>query len=121
MSLSQGRRDLEISSRMVNQTWVIALKGSIDALTANEITSYTVEQFDDQGTQLVVDLSGVAFMSSAGLRAVLTVLKERRQRGGDLRLAAAQPGVEKVLKISGFTSIVKTYPTVESAVASFQE
>jgi anti-anti-sigma regulatory factor len=46
-------------------------------------------------------------------------LKESRQEGGDLHLAAAQPGVEKILKMSGFTSILKSYPTVAEAVAGF--
>ena len=70
-------------------------------------------------SQLVADLSQVEFMSSAGLRAILAALKEARQHGGDLRLAAAQPGVEKILKISGFTSILKAYPSVDEALSSF--
>ena len=69
--------------------------------------------------QLVADLSQVEFMSSAGLRAILVALREARQNGGDLRLAAAQPGVEKTLKMSGFTSIMKAYPSVGEALSSF--
>jgi anti-anti-sigma regulatory factor len=42
-----------------------------------------------------------------------------RQLGGNLRLAAAQPGVEKILKLSGFMSILKFYSSVEEALTSF--
>ena len=46
-------------------------------------------------------------------------MKETRQRGGDLRLAAVQPDVRRVLELAGFTSILKVYANVEEAVASF--
>ena len=53
------------------------------------------------------------------LETLLAALKEARQLGGDIRLAAAQAGVEKVLKISGFMSILKFYPSVDEALTSF--
>jgi anti-anti-sigma regulatory factor len=46
-------------------------------------------------------------------------MKDARQQGGDFRLAAVPPEVWKVLHLSGFTSIVKSFPDVESAVGSF--
>jgi anti-anti-sigma regulatory factor len=46
-------------------------------------------------------------------------LKESRRQGGDLYIAAPGPGVEKILKMSGFTSILKVYPSVQDALAGF--
>jgi len=46
-------------------------------------------------------------------------VKEARQRGGDLRLAAVQPDVRRVLDLAGFSGILKLYANVEEAVASF--
>ena len=68
-----------------------------------------------------MDLSQVEFMSSAGLRAILVSLKVCRREGGDLRLAAAQPGTEKVLKLTGFLTIIKSYPNVAEAQGSFND
>ncbi len=59
------------------------------------------------------------YTSSAGLRALLETVKETRQRGGDLRLAAVQPDVRRILDLAGFTQILKLYGNVEEAVASF--
>ena len=59
------------------------------------------------------------YTSSAGLRVLLTTLKDARQRGGDLRLAEIRPNVRQVLELSGFTSILKCYPDVNGAVTSF--
>jgi anti-anti-sigma factor len=56
---------------------------------------------------LVADLGGVDYTSSAGLRSLLLILKEIRQKGGDLRLAGVRSNVLKVLTLSGFTSIIK--------------
>lgn len=110
---------MEITSSKMNHAIVISIEGSIDALTADQVTNYFSERMHEGNIQFVADLTNVDFMSSAGLRAILATLKQSRQQGGDLRLAAAQPGVEKILKMSGFTSILKTYPTVDEAVADF--
>ncbi len=110
---------MEISVNEHKSVSVIAVVGSIDALTSADFSSFVSGQVEQGQTRLVVDLSQVDYMSSAGLRAILAVLKEARQLGGDLRLAAAQPGVEKILKLSGFMSILKVYPGVEEAITSF--
>ena len=110
---------MDITAKQLDQTTVVSVIGSVDALTAGEVNSFLSAQIGSGHTQIVADLSQVDFMSSAGLRAILGMLKESRQQGGYLRLAAAQPGVDKILKMSGFTTILKAYSTVDEAVASF--
>ena len=110
---------MDILMKQFDQTTVVSIAGSVDALTAPEVTNYLSKQVADGLQHLVLDLSGVDFMSSAGLRAILSILKESRQQGGDLRVAAAQPGVDRILKMSGFTTILKAFPSVNEAVASF--
>lgn len=98
---------------------VVAVNGSIDALTADALVTALQEQVQSGRTRLVAALADVEYTSSAGLRVLLGALKETRSRGGDLRLAGMQQRVHKVLELSGFTSILKVYPDVPSAVASF--
>ena len=68
---------------------------------------------------LVVDLAGLEFMSSAGLRTLLGAVKESRSQGGDLRIVSTNPGIDKVLKMSGFHNIAKVFMSAAEAVASF--
>jgi anti-sigma B factor antagonist len=76
----------------------------------------------DRGqNRIVVDMAGVDYTSSAGLRVFLGMVKETRSAGGDVRLAAMQPPVRKVLELSGFTSILKAFDKTDAAVASFAE
>ena len=98
---------------------VVAIQGSVDGLTAGDLLASLGAEVQAGKTRLVADLAGVEFMSSAGLRAVLATVKDARQHGGDFRLAAVRPDVWKVLNLSGFTSILKIFPDVDSAVASY--
>jgi len=109
-----------IRTSEMGQVRVITISGSIDALTAGEVETVLVEQAGSGHARLVLDMSQVDFMSSAGLRMILVGLKECRQAGGDLRIAAAQPGVMNVLDIAGFMSVLKTYDQIEMAVNSFE-
>ena len=109
--------DIRIQSR--GHVDVVGIAGSVDGLTAETLLSTLQAHVDKGNTRLVVDLSAVEYTSSAGLRALLATLKDARGQGGDLRLAAVRPTVRKVLDLSGFTSILKIFDDVPTAVASF--
>jgi anti-anti-sigma factor len=111
---------MELNTQKINEVNIVSIEGSIDALTAGEVQQYFNDLIGTGVEKVILNLDQVDFMSSAGLRVIMAVSKEVRQQGGDLRLAAAQPGVEKMLKISGFTSILKSFPNVDAAVMSFQ-
>ena len=110
---------IEISLELHGPTTVVAVVGSVDTLTAEDLLDSFRTEIGNGRTQLVSDFSGVDYTSSAGLRAILAAAKEARQNGGDLRLAAVSDRVFKVLDLSGFTSILRLYPDVPEAVASY--
>ena len=98
---------------------VVSIDGSVDGTTARELVSSLRGHVIEGRARLVGNLAGVDYTSSAGLRALLETVKETRQHGGDLRLAAVRPEVLRVLELSGFTSILQVFDDVEAAVASF--
>lgn len=110
---------MEISTKTENDVSIVSASGRIDTLTYELLLAALTDRIRAGARSLVVDLGGVDYTSSAGLRAILSAQKEVRGEGGDLRLAAVQPDVLRVFKLSGFTSIFKIYDTVEAAVASF--
>ena len=110
---------MEIKDKQVDGVTVILLMGSIDAMTAPKITEFIQGQVANGNTKLIADMSGVDYTSSAGLRVLLGAIKETRAQSGDLRLTGIQPDVQKVLNLSGFTSILKIFDTLEGAVASY--
>jgi anti-sigma B factor antagonist len=98
---------------------VVGIRGSVDGLTADDLTRALSDRVTEGAARLVADCSALDYTSSAGLRSLLSAVKLARQHGGDLRLAAVQPAVLRVLDLSGFTGILKYYPDVEAAVVSF--
>ena len=98
---------------------IVSIDGSVDGATAADVVSALRQQVTAGTVQIVADFAGVDYTSSAGLRALLEMVKEARQHGGDLRLAAVRKEVLRVLELSGFTSILQVFPDVDSASASF--
>ena len=108
---------MDISVQKSDQISIVSITGSIDALTADQITGCVDEQINSGEKHLIINLSEVEFMSSAGLRVILGALKETRKQSGNLYIAGARAGVERVLKMSGFSKILKIYDNVDNAIA----
>lgn len=98
---------------------VIDVSGQIDASTAPELTTALAARIEAGSINVVLNLAGLEYTSSAGLRALLTGVKQARAAGGDLRLAAVADRVDRVLDMSGFNAIIQHFPTVDDAVESF--
>ena len=110
---------MDVNSTQEGSVVIISVSGSMDAFTAPTLSEYVSNQITAGHTHLVVDMTGLEYTSSAGLRALLASVKEVRQHAGDLRLAAVRANVRKVLDISGFSSIMKVFPAVADAVQSY--
>ena len=110
---------MEIHDNFSNDIVVITILGNIDALTAPQITEHIRGHISNGKTKLISDLKEVPYTSSAGLRMLLTAVKETRSKNGDMRLANIQPDVYKVLTLTGFNNIIKIFPDIDAAVKSY--
>jgi len=110
---------MELLTKEQGAVTVVAVTGSIDGLTAEPLQEALEAQVRGGRARLVLDFGAVDYTSSAGLRTLLAVMKEARRAGGDFRLAAVRPDVNRVLELSGFTSILKLFADVDAAVASY--
>ncbi len=108
------------SAGLVAGTVVVMPKGRIDATTSSDLEGTLREELKTGGRFVVVDLSHVSYISSGGLRALLVVGKELRQQGGNLMLCCAQPGVTRVLRITGFAEILPLHKTREAALEALE-
>ena len=70
------------------------------------------------GMPLVLDLSGLEYVSSAGLRCLMLAAKEARERKGKIVVAAMQPIVAEIFKISRFNLVFEVFATLREALAS---
>lgn len=100
---------------------LIEAKGRIDHGTAPAFGSALlphVEGCSGEEKKLLIDLSKVNYMSSAGLRVLMIAAKGCRKQEGRMVLAALQPTVEEVFKIGRFDMVLETFSTVRDALAA---
>ena len=94
---------MEIKTTAEGNKLTIAVSGRVDTVTAPELEAGL--KFGD-AKNVVIDLKDVPYMSSAGLRLLLTVHKTMIAKGGELQIANVQPSVKEVLDITGFSDIL---------------
>ncbi len=112
---------MNIQTKQTDKTTVVAAFGKIDAMTAPSFETSITGLIDDGQLCLVLDLGGVEYISSAGLRVILASAKSLKNKGGNLLLANAGGPVKEVLDISGFGSVFSIYDSVEAAVVAAGE
>ena len=112
---------MEIQVTRMGKTHVISLSGRWDAFSAASFEQRCADLLREEGMRhVVLDLAGVDYLSSFGLRAMLNLGKLLEPLGGELRVAALQPSVAKVYRGSGFNSLFQDFPDVENAVRAFK-
>ena len=94
---------MEIKTSSEGSTLTIAVSGRVDTVTAPELEAGL--KFGDAAS-VVLDLAGVPYMSSAGLRLLLTAHKTMVAKGGELKIVNVQPAVGEVLAVTGFADIL---------------
>jgi anti-sigma B factor antagonist len=112
---------MELKINKIGDIVTIILEGRIDANVAPDIEHKILSLISEGAYELVADLSEVIFISSAGLRALITALKEAKRKKGDLRLAGVKGRVLEVFEITGFSTIFQIYGNVEESIQSFSD
>lgn len=110
----------DISVSAYDHVTLVEVKGRVDSSNADELGEVLNREIEDGHTQIVLDLAGVEYMSSAGLREIVSALKRaKRGTGGDVRLAQPSYRVREVLEMAGLDTILQIYPTQVEAVSSY--
>jgi anti-sigma B factor antagonist len=96
---------------------VVSVGGEVDMLSAPELRA-TVGQHITDGSTLVIDLSGVTFLGSAGLAVLVEAAQQSKTRGVALRVVATDRAVTRPLEATGLGEVFSLHQTVESAASS---
>lgn len=96
----------------------ISLNGKLDAGSSAEAETSLFDAIAKGNGKLALDLTGLEYVSSAGLRVMLVAAKRIQQRGGKLALYGLNGNVREVFDISGFTAVFKIFQD-EAAASGF--
>ena len=93
-------------------------EGRIDGINASDFEKALRDAIDEEGGSLVVDLAGLTYISSAGLRAILLIAKLLAQRNAKFGLCSLSDPIREVFEISGFDKIVSIHGSRTEALAA---
>jgi anti-anti-sigma factor len=111
---------MQIANRRQDGVMVVSVSGRIDHASAASLKDALAPYLSDCGKEscpMVVDLSGVDYVSSAGLRVLMLAAKEMKAQGQGIVVADLQPVVKEIFEISRFDKVLQVFPSTEAAVA----
>jgi anti-sigma B factor antagonist len=105
--------DFDVEQVSTDQA-IVRCTGRLNMVSAPALRETVTGVVGSGRTRVAIDLSGVEFMDSSGLGALVGCLKSARQAGGDLRIAAPTKQVLMVLQLSNIDRILKPYDDVRT-------
>ncbi len=112
---------MQINRKEQDGIVTLSVSGRLDAVSSVDAEKEFNEVLDAGHDMLLIDLSGLDYISSAGLRVLLVVAKRIQQKGGRVTLAGMVAGVKEVFEISGFSSIFKIFDSIDDANVFMRE
>jgi len=111
---------MEIGEERTTGALVIAPVGRVDSVNSGELERLVATRLDAGERWLVIDMAGVEYISSAGLRVLLVAAKRLKPPAGALVLCGLGPGVRTVLELAGFMSLFAVEPARAQALARIE-
>jgi anti-sigma B factor antagonist len=99
------------TSAMENDVTLLEVTGSVDSATAPDLDRSLQDLLSRGHSRLLVDASQISFISSPGLRALMSAQRRARELGGEVRLAGPSAQVQKVFEIAGLDQLFTAAPT----------
>lgn len=109
---------MEIGEKHQGKIAVLAPAGRIDNETSPSFQAKLLDAVGNSDTAVLVDFSGVEYISSAGLRALMMASKKAKAAGTRLAVAALTPMVQEIFTISRFSLVVQVFETIAEATAA---
>ena len=113
--LTMGKR----VGTIVDAVRVFALTGRLDAVRTDQAIQEVHDAIAAGTRKVLLDLAGVSFLSSSGLRALLLMRKDLLAHDGELRLCELRPEIQEVFVLTGFTQVFTIHRSRDEALTAF--
>ncbi len=111
---------MEIKTREAgNGVLVVDVSGDLDARSAGDLKLALNEKIEGGSVWVLVNLSEVPYMDSAGLGVLVSGLKNTNRQNGDLRLWGLQPDVRNIFELTRLNKVFQIFEDEEAALASY--
>ena len=109
---------MEVRTERGKGTLIAEVEGRIDGVTAREFEDAMKSAIGEADAAVIVDLEGVSYVSSAGLRAILLIAKDLKNRDAKFALCALAEPIQEVFEMAGFDKIIEIHGTRAEAVTA---
>jgi len=114
-----GLMNILITERVIRIS-IVSIDGRIDAFGVPELRERLYKQIEEGVSNFVLDLRQVTFLDSAGMAALVNLLKRARQAGGDVKLVSpTEENAKRILLMTKFDQVFQMTDTIEDAVRRF--
>lgn len=110
---------MQISQKTVQNVTVVEISGEINANTAPEAQAQILP-LAQPNSKLVLDMTKVPFMSSAGLRMLLVIYRTITDKGGKVVLVGLAEELKNTMSITGFLGFFSHFDTIDAGIAAVQ-
>jgi len=110
---------MEIRQRTVEGITIVSITGEIDGSTAPEVQAQVVPLIAADA-KIVLDMTDVLYMSSAGLRMLLVVYRRVAGQGGTVVLTGLSQDLQDTMSLTGFLDFFDHYAAVDDGVAALR-
>jgi len=110
---------LNVKISEVNNKTIIRVEGRLDAASAPILENKLSELIAANKKQLVLDFAKVDYLSSAGMRLLLSTTKKLKASEGKLHFCSINEEVMEIIKMAGFERILSIFPTEQEALSAF--
>jgi anti-sigma B factor antagonist len=113
--------DLETSTVTAGDLSIqkVRIEGYLDSSTFPRLQEHLNSLIGEGRYHYLLDFSDLDYISSAGLGVLIGMLREVREKGGDLKIMHMSEKIQRIFNLLGFSKLLKVYPDEESALASF--
>lgn len=111
---------MEVTAKQFKNCDMLLVSGRVDSSTAPQLAEALENVTGNGRYKIVLDMSGLDYMSSAGFRALLASQRQcKRYNRGEIVLASIPQRIQEALELAGFTELFATYADPIDAVGSF--
>ena len=108
---------MEITESRRGTFLVVSPSGRMDSATSPQFDRYMSAVIDRGDIDIVVDMTGLEYISSTGLSVFLSSAKKIKRNDGRMALAALNSRIRLAFEMSGFLRLFPVYPSVDAALA----
>ena len=113
---------MEIFVTIRSKTLIVSLCGELDHHSAKEVKDMVEEIIKNRGIiNLIFDFRKLTFMDSSGIGVIIGRYKLISAMGGSVAIVSQNRIIDRLLTMSGVTKLIRTFPSPEEALTTFQE